>query len=177
VRWHLVGYPIVIAASIAVGVAVAGPFGHGPAPVAAVPAARTAGAAAAPARHGVHPFGETVRFADGSTITTGAPTPFTPTDVAFGGEDFAHHVKVKITFVNNSDKVFDPSLTVGAVTSGDREGRPVYQAAFDPPDNAILPGKRVTWWLGFGVSDPEHVSLRVRMGFQDYDDVIFTNEP
>jgi hypothetical protein len=178
-RRHLVGYPVAIAASLAIGIAIGGglPAGEGPTPVTAVPSARTSGGAPAAAeRADLHPFGETVRFADGSTLTTGAPTPFTPTDVAFGGEEFPHHVKVKVTFVNNSEKVFDPTLSVGSVTSGDREGQPVYQTAFDPPDNAILPGKRVTWWLGFGVADPARVTLTVRMGFLDYQDAIFTNE-
>jgi hypothetical protein len=176
-RRHLVGYPLAIAASLAIGIAIGGgaPLGEGTTPVTAVPSARTSGGGPAGAeRDGVRPFGETVRFADGSTLTTGAPAPFTPTDVAFGGEEFPHHVKVKVTVVNNSGAVFDPTLAVGSVTSGGREGQPVYQTAFDPPDDAVLPGRRVTWWLGFGVADPARVTLTVRTG--SHEDAIFTNE-
>ena len=184
VRWHLVGYPAAIVASVVVGFGVGA---HSPGGTAA-PATGTAAAAAtaspavagrgdgAPRVAGVHPFGTTVTFADGSTLTAGPPVPFTPRDVAFGGEDLPHHVKFKVTFANNSDAVFDPSLTVGAASTGDTEAEVVYSRDLDPPHSRVLPGKRVTWWMGFGVTEPKRATLTVRMGFGEYDDVTFTNE-
>jgi hypothetical protein len=191
---HLVGYPIAIAASIAVGIAVGAtspgsgsPTGTDRAaavtPTAAVATATAgaqagvgAGAPGAVRPDGVHGFGQIVTFADGSTLTAGAPVPFTPGDVAFGGDEFPQHVKVKVTFVNNSDKVFDPALTVGVASSGELEGAPVYQRGLDAPSARVLPGRRVSWWMGYGVADPRKVTLTVRMGFLDYADVTFTNE-
>jgi hypothetical protein len=93
-------------------------------------------------------FGDVVSFEDGSTLTASAPVTFKRDEYAAGGEDFKHHVKFKVTFVNKSGEVFDPALTTGSVTSGEREGDSVYQDGLDAPDNKILPGKKITWWMG-----------------------------
>jgi hypothetical protein len=144
-----------------------------PAPAASAPAGEDD---AGQKPDGVYAFGETVRFEDGSTLVASAPVKFTRDEFAFGGDDYKHHVKVKVTFTNNSDKVFDPALTTGAMSSGEREGDSVFQDGLDAPENKLLPGKKVTWWMGYGVDDPKRVTLTVSMGFLDYDDVIFTNE-
>ena len=85
-------------------------------------------------------------------------------------------MKFKVTFTNKSDEIFDPSLTAGDVSSGGEEGESVYQDGLDAPDNKLLPGKSVTWWMGYGVKDASKIQLTVRMGFLDYDDAIFTND-
>jgi hypothetical protein len=147
-------------------------------------AAGSAPAASAPAGEddtgqkpdGVYAFGQAVRFEDGSTLTATAPVKFTRDEFAVGGDGYKHHVKVKLTFTNGSDEVFDPTLTTGAMSSGEREGDSVYQDGLDAPENKLLPGKKVTWWMGYGVDDPKHVTLTVNVGFLDYDDVIFTSE-
>jgi hypothetical protein len=184
VRWHLIGYPAAIVTAVVVGFAVGGasPGGAPGVNTGATASAVTASPAAlsrdggAPGAAGVHPFGTTVTFEDGSTLTAGPPVAFTPRDIAFGGEELPHHVKFKVTFVNNGDQVFDPSLTVGTASAGDTEGEVVYSRDLDPPHSVVLPGKRVTWWMGFGVTDAKRATLTVRMGFGEYDDVTFTNE-
>jgi hypothetical protein len=123
---------------------------------------------------GVYAFGELVTFEDGSTLTVEAPVEFRPKKFAFGGEAFSDHVKFQATFTNNTDKVFDPGLTTGNVTSAGVEGESVYQEGLDAPENPVLPGKSITWWMGYGVQDPADTQLTVRLGFLDYDDVIFT---
>ncbi len=95
--------------------------------------------------------------------------------VRAGGEDFKHAVKVKLTFTNGTKKTFDPTLTTGNITSGDREGDSIFQDGLDAPDNKILPGRKITWWMGYGVDNPKDLTLDVSVGFLDYDDVIFTN--
>jgi hypothetical protein len=122
----------------------------------------------------VYKFGQTVTFEDGSTLVAGPPVKFTPDQYAAGGEKFKYHVKFKVTFTNKTSEVFDPTLTTGSVTSGEREGDSVYQDGLDAPDNKILPGKRITWWMGYGVDNPNDVQLTVSMGFLDYEDAIFT---
>ena len=57
---------------------------------------------------------------------------------------------------------------------GGVEGDSVYQDGLDAPDNPVLPGKSVTWWMGYGVDDAADTQLTVRLGFLDYDDVIYT---
>jgi hypothetical protein len=123
---------------------------------------------------GVYAFGDTVTFEDGSTLVVEAPIKFRPKGFAAGGEAFPAHVKYKATFTNNTDEVFDPGLTDGSVSSAGVEGDSVYQDGLDAPDNPVLPGKSVTWWMGYGVQDPADTQLTVRLGFLDYEDVIFT---
>jgi hypothetical protein len=123
---------------------------------------------------GVYSFGETVTFDDGSTLRVDTPVAFKPDRFAAGGEGFPSHVRYRATFTNNTGKVFDPSLTDGNVSSGGVEGDSVYQDGLDAPDNPVLPGKSVSWWMGYGVEDPSDTQLTVRLGFLDYEDVIFT---
>jgi hypothetical protein len=125
---------------------------------------------------GVYHFGTTATFEDGSTLKAGQPVLFVRDQYAAGGEKQKHHVKVKLTFTNNTKKVFDPALTTESITSGDSEGDSVFQDGLDSPDNKILPGHKVTWWVGYGVKNPKKLELTVNMGFLDYDDVIFTND-
>jgi hypothetical protein len=123
---------------------------------------------------GVYAFGDTVTFEDGSTLTVEAPTKLRLGKFSIGGEKFPAHVKYKATFTNNTDQVFDPTATSGSVTSAGVEGDSVYQDGLDAPDNPVLPGKSVTWWMGYGVQDAADTQLTVSLGFLDYDDVIFT---
>lgn len=133
-----------------------------------------------PAKHktpkNVYKFGDKVRLADGSTLKVGIPEQFSPSKYA--AEDGTHkrHVKIKLTFTNNTAKVYDPSLTSGSITSGGREGGSVYQEGLDSPDTKILPGKSITWWMGYGVKNPGKVTFQVNIGFLDYPDLIFTDE-
>src|SRR5690242_20738674 len=152
-RRHAVGYPLAVVAGIAVGLVVGGvtssdgtptPVVSGApatqAPARPLPGGKVAsGALAVPRPDGVHGFGETVTFADGSTLTVGPPVPFTPHDVAFGGETFARHARFKVTFTNNSGRPFDPSLSAGSVSSGDAAGEPVYETSLEAPSSTVLP--------------------------------------
>ena len=38
----------------------------------------------------------------------------------------------------------------------------------------MLPGKSVTWWMGYGVPNQKDLQLEVNVGFLDYGTVIFT---
>jgi len=119
-RWHVVGYPAVLLAGIAIGVAAGGLPGTGnrPAPAAADGRAPTAAAPAAPgtgagdgeaatedgATDGGtshpdrgHRFGDTVRLADGSTVTASAPVAARPGD---GGERTRRHVRIRVTYAD-----------------------------------------------------------------------------
>jgi hypothetical protein len=127
--------------------------------------------------NGVYHFGRNVRFKDGSTLKVGEPVEFTRDKYAAGGEKFKHDVKFKVTFTNNSKRIFDPALTTGSVSSGDAEGESIFQEGLDAPDNKLLPGRKVTWWMGYGVKSSRKVTLTVSVGFLDYEDAIFTNEP
>jgi len=123
---------------------------------------------------GVYKFGQTVKFRDGSTLTVGKPVTFKRDQFAMGGEKQKVSLKFKATFKNNTDEVFDPTLTTAAASAAGEEGESIFQEGLDAPDNKVLPGKSVTWWMGYGVPSQKDLQLEVNVGFLDYGTVIFT---
>lgn len=120
-------------------------------------------------------WGQTVTFDDGSTLTCAKPVKFKRAEFAIGGENAKVLLKSQCTFVNGSDDTFEPGLTTASMTAGDTEGESVYQEGLDAPDNPVRPGKKVTWWVGYGVPSAKDVQLTVSLGFLDYDDVTFSD--
>lgn len=123
---------------------------------------------------GVYKFGEIVKFKDGSTLTVAAPVKFKRDQYAAGGENKKVFLKFKATFKNNTKDVFDPALTTGSASAGGTEGESIYQSGLDAPDNKVLPGKSVTWWMGYGLDTDKDLQLEVNVGFLDYGTVIYT---
>jgi hypothetical protein len=132
--------------------------------------------ATAKAPDGVYKFGQTVKFKDGTTLTVSKPQTFKRDKYAAGGEKSKVFVKFKSTFTNNTKDVFDPALTSGSVSAGGEEGESIFQDGFDAPENKVLPGKSVTWWMGYGVNTQKDLQLEVNIGFLDYGTVIFTTD-
>lgn len=125
---------------------------------------------------GVYKFGQTVKFKDGSTLTVAKPVVFKKSQYAAGGEGKKVFLKFKTTFKNNTKEIFDPALTTGSASAAGTEGEAVFQEGLDAPDNKILPGKSVSWWMGYGFEANKDVQLEVSMGFLDgYGTVVFTN--
>lgn len=122
----------------------------------------------------VYKFGAMVRFKDGSTLTVGKPAAFRRDQYAVGGEGRKFALKFKATFKNNTAEVFDPALTSASVSAGGVEGDSIFQDGLDAPDNKVLPGKSVTWSMGYGVDSKSDLQLQVTIGFLDYGTVIFT---
>jgi hypothetical protein len=98
---------------------------------------------------------------------------FKPAKFAVGGSSAKFHLKSKCTFTNRSGETFKPALTYGSMTADGVEGESVYQEGLDAPDNPVLSGRSVTWWMGYGVGSAEEVQMTVSMGFLDYDAVTF----
>lgn len=123
---------------------------------------------------GVYKFGQTVKFKDGSTLTVAKPVKFKKDRYAIGGEGKKVFLKFKATFTNNTDEVFDPALTSASASGDGTEADSVFQNGMDAPDNKLLPGKSVTWWMGYGFDSAKTYQLEVNVGFLDYGSVIFT---
>jgi hypothetical protein len=130
--------------------------------------------AAADAPEGVYKFGQTVKFKDGSTLTVGKPVKFKPDEYAVTGDKKPVYVKFKATFVNKTKEVYDPSLTTASASADGEEGESVYQNGLSTPDNKVLPGRSVSWWMGYGVKSQKQLQLELNIGFLDHDTVIFT---
>jgi hypothetical protein len=126
------------------------------------------------APEGVYKFGQTIKFDDGSTLKVAAPVKFTPDKYAIGGDKRPVYVKFKATFTNKTNEVYDPSLTTASVSADGEEGDSVYQGDLGTPDNKVLPGKSVSWWMGYGIKSQKDLQLEINIGFLDHDTVIFT---
>jgi hypothetical protein len=122
---------------------------------------------------GVTKFGSTVTFKDGSTLTCAAPIAFKRAQYAAGGKEAEAFLKSKCTFTNRSDTVIEPAGTTGRMSAGGVEGESVFQEGLDAPDNPVLPGKSVSWWMGYGVASSDSLQLTVSIGFLSYDAVTF----
>ena len=109
-RRHVVGYPVALLVGVAIGVAAGGLPGSGgrAAPAGAPGGARVAAAGEASTGDGAtsgdrpasrpdrgHRFGDTVRLADGSTVTASAPVASAPDGDA--GRP-PRHVRLKVTY-------------------------------------------------------------------------------
>lgn len=106
------------------------------------------------------PFGETFEWEDGVKVMIETPTAFTPTEWAAGGEGYEHHVKMKVTIVNDSDAPLDASFASPTVQSGQREGDEVFDTdngLEGAPLSSVLPGRTVTFHSAYGIDDPSDI--------------------
>ena len=109
-------------------------------------------------------------------ITVSAPTSFEPSDSAFPAEDAAAHVLFEVTIANGSEEPYEP-LLISSLQSGSAEAAEVFDTANGldgPPTTTVLPGREVTFNIGFGVADPEDLVLQLTPGFL-YDEAIYVS--
>lgn len=136
------------------------------------------------------PFGETYEWTlsnpDGSMgasagvrVHISAPSPYSPTDTAAGGETFSEHVMFTITVTNDSHDPLDLILAMSDVQSGTREADRVFDSAQGlqgTPSTTLLPGRSVEWVEGYGVDDPDDIVFSFAPTW-DHGEVYFTTEP
>lgn len=110
-------------------------------------------------------FGEPIEYDDGLTVVVSEPTSFDPSAGAVTGAE--KHVQVTVRLVNGSKKRVSPADVFITVESGGGQGGDVLdpaQSMSGPPAKAIKPGGKASWVQGFGVVDPEDVSVVVQTG-------------
>lgn len=171
-------WPLVVGGGFAVIVAFAMFAGGGSDGGATVTTGGDAGggvenAAAEKTIDGTAPYGSTVTFDDGSTLTCTEPARFKPDTYAVYEAKKKFAVKTRCTFVNNSDETFDPALTSGSLSADGEEGASIYQQGLDAPDNPVLPGRKVSWSMGYSVASTKAMELTVSIGFFDHPEITF----
>lgn len=109
-------------------------------------------------------FGETITWADGSSISVSDPSPFVPTEYAAGLTPGTTPVVFEIVYTNNTDKPYDPIMWP-QVSSGGVESTSISdlsnslgQVGF-VPTTTVLPGQTVKWYQAFSVADPSNITL------------------
>ena len=112
----------------------------------------------------IAPFGETLKRGDGLEVTVTPPESFEPGRYSAGGEKSPEHVRLEITLKNGTDEPFDPSMLYATVTSGGAEGEEVFDDGLEgAPMTTVLPGKSVTYPVGFGVKDSSDVLMEIEL--------------
>lgn len=122
-------------------------------------------------------FGETYEWGDGLAISVAAPTPYTRTETAIGGEDAAADLQFEVTVTNGSDAPFDPTSIYITVQSGSAEAEQIFDSAgglVGAPSTSVLAGREVVFTVGFGVSDPDDLVMEIAPDF-DHDATFFTS--
>jgi hypothetical protein len=134
----------------------------------------TASAAAEAPKSENSKFGESYTFSNGVVVTVSAPQPLTPSEFASKGTE-PNFLAFDVTVVNGTQENFDPSLFYVTLQSANAEATGVYDAEISiPPQTALLPGREVTWKVGYGVLDTNDLVMEVTPGVE-YVGRIFTN--
>ena len=121
-------------------------------------------------------FGETFVYEDGLEVSVSAPSDFTPTETASGGEDFTEFVRFDVTITNGTGEAFDPSLAYVTASSAGVEADQVFDVEIGldgGPTTSVLPGESVTFPAGFGVTDPAALLVELSPSFE-YDGALFS---
>lgn len=133
----------------------------------------------APVDDGIAAFGEVFDYADGVSISVSEGVAFQPTDTNAGAVDGQTHLAFTIVLTNNTSDTIDP-YTYETVSSGGAEASSIFDMdnpigdVGGSPMTSLLPGKSVSWIVGYSVADPADIVFEVAPGFE-YDEVIFTN--
>jgi hypothetical protein len=120
-------------------------------------------------------FGESWEYTDGLAITISEPKPFEPSDTAFASEAAAY-VVFEVTITNGTAADYEP-LVITSVQSGDAEAEEVFDSENGlegAPSTTLLPGREVTFQIGYGVADAADLVMEVTPGFQ-YENAIFVS--
>jgi hypothetical protein len=111
---------------------------------------------------------------DGISVYLSGLEEFTPSEWAAFDESPAY-VRFTITLINNSSEPFDPAMFTETVQSGNAEGSAVFDtdAGLEgAPMTSVLPGREVSWIVGYGVADPADLVVQLAPSW-DHDDAIF----
>lgn len=133
-----------------------------------------ADAGAAP-EGGTAAFGEVFEYTDGIAVSVTAPAEFTPGEYAYGTDGEGTPMKFEVTLVNGSSENFDAALLTEQLSSAGTSGEFIADEGIDGyATGTVLPGKSLTYTVGYMVADPADVQVEVSPGW-DYDAAIFVS--
>lgn len=124
-------------------------------------------------------FGEVFDYTNGVSISVSEGVAFQPSGTAAGAVDGQTHLAFTITLTNGTNEAIDP-YTYETVSSGGSEASSIFDMdnpigdVGGSPMTSLLPGKSVSWIVGYSVADPADLVFEASPGFE-YEEVIFTN--
>jgi hypothetical protein len=122
-------------------------------------------------------FGQTYTWENNLSVAVSPPEPYKRGEYAAGGEGAAHHVAFTVTIVNNTGKIYEPSMFTTTVQSANAEGDQVYDSQNGmegAPMTKVLPGRESKFKIAYGVESVEDIVMEVSPGFE-YQSTIFTS--
>jgi len=122
-------------------------------------------------------FGTTWEWEDGVAVTVSKPKPFRPSEYAAGKDGAKKFVSFTITVKNGSKQKID--LTgMANMASGDTESHEVFDSGngvSGAPMTGILPGRKVTYKVAFGITNPNDLVLEYAPTFS-HENATFTSK-
>jgi hypothetical protein len=120
-------------------------------------------------------FGKTgYQYQDGLRVDISEGTEFTPSEWA-AADDADLYLKYAVTITNDTDQTFDPSGFYTTLASGGAEMSEVFDDGLEAPSTPVMPGKAVTFNIGYPILDPDDVTMNVSVEPFERVDVLFTN--
>jgi len=122
-------------------------------------------------------FGETWEWEDGMQVTVSTPKKYRPSEYAAGTDGYTKFVQFTVTVKNGTKKKVD-LIGMADVASGDTEGHEVFDSGKGiegSPSTSILPGRKVTYKVAFGVENPSDIVFQYGPTFE-HEDAIFTSK-
>lgn len=122
-------------------------------------------------------FGQTWEWEDGMQVTVSKPSKYRPSEYAAGKDGHSKFVLFTVTVKNGSKKKVD-LIGMANVASGDTEGGEVFDSGKGvegAPSTSILPGRKVTYKVAFGVENPNDIVFQYSPTFE-HEDAIFTSK-
>jgi hypothetical protein len=122
-------------------------------------------------------FGDTIGYDDGISVTVDPPSEFSPSETA-AFDEAPTYVRFSITVVNDGDQALDLTLFSNTAQSGQSESSQVFDSAQGlegSPYTSLLPGRSVSWDVGFGVEDPNDIVMQLSPTW-DHEEVVFASD-
>lgn len=125
-------------------------------------------AAASAASAATLTFGQPYRWEDGMVVTLGKAQTFKPTKTAAlsATGPAARYITFEVTMTNGTGQNYAASSTVFGATFAGADAERVFDSAskvLGPPMTDILPGKTVTFRVGFAIATKEAGELQVEV--------------
>lgn len=125
----------------------------------------------------VKPFGGTVTYQDGVTLSVAAPVAYTPTANAYGAVDGQAVVKMTVTITNGSKDVLDVAGFPQA-NSGSAQAQVVTDLEVpvgNTPNGPLLAGQSLSWDEAYSVTNPNDITFSYAPS-PTYQTAIFTSQ-
>lgn len=124
---------------------------------------------------GILTLGESFTYSDGLQVTISKPEAFTSSEWSF--PESSPGLRFTVTIVNGTGTKYDPSLELVNAQIGNTEAEQIFDTenGLDgSPSTSVLPGREVTYKVGFAGTDAENLVVEYQPGDWERGPLTFT---